>query len=280
MGKIQNFAIAVLFWVTLLTGCNSQVSSFVGGSSGGSSGGGTTTTNPPTPRIINNAYWTSGGGGTAGMSAAAYSISTTGVVNGDLLIMVGTVDNGSASNWPNPIAAGFTQLNQTYYGNDGQTVFVDWKIANNEPATYSGVYGPGIGSSAAAISLIAISGANASTVLNGTNSTFTFGAGGGVNPVTANTAGLTTTVNNSTLIHLSGADWQCFGFTSTTTLPASFLSLVSMGDRGATNTWDWSNLSVAYKTQATAGATGALNTSFTAPGCLSLGWVGLIAVAP
>src|SRR5438477_30533 len=84
---------------------------------------------PPTPRLISTA-WFNGAGSTAGMTHSGFSIPTTGVSDGDLLILIANVDNGSSALWPNPIAPGFTQLAQTYFGSDGQTYVADWKIAS------------------------------------------------------------------------------------------------------------------------------------------------------
>src|SRR5205814_712170 len=148
---------------------------------------------------------------------------TTGVTDGDLLLLIANVDNGSASLWPNPMAPGFTQLVQTFFGSDGQTYVVDWKIAAGEPATYTGTYQTGVGSSAAVIALIAVSNVNAAMPINA----FTSGNQGTTQsmPTVAPSAGVTTTVPNCAILYAAGSDWLSSPGSNSFTLPAGYAFL-------------------------------------------------------
>jgi hypothetical protein len=230
---------------------------------------------PPTPRLISTA-WFSGTGNSAGMSHSGYSIATSGVADGDLLLLIANVDNGSASLWPNPMAPGFTQLVQTFFGSDGQTYVVDWKIASGEPATYTGTYQTGVGSSAAVMALIAVGNANAAMPIN----TFATGNAGTTAsmPTTASSPGVTTTVPNCTILYAAGSDWLSSPGSNSFTLPAGYTSLMEGGDHGDNN-WDWTSQMVGWKTQPAAGMSGTISGTLTS-GINGIGWTVVIAVAP
>lgn len=238
---------------------------------------------PPVPRLISTSYFTDWSGTTykspSGMSRSNYVLSTTGVVNGDLLIVMGTIDAYSAGVWPNPFSTGFTQLAQTYYGGDGEAYFIAWKIANNEPATYSGTYITGTAAGSTVLTLIAVSGANQTSPIN--VSSITNGGSTNISPVTGTSSGVTTTVSNTTLIYVQGVDWLTSPGTGTFTTPTGFTNLSKSGDGGASGYFDWGSQQVAYKYQAAAGATGSITggqqNCATSSG---VGWLGVIAVAP
>jgi hypothetical protein len=229
----------------------------------------------PVPRLIATADYSSAGS-TAGMSASGFSISTAGVVNGDLLLFIANVDNGDNNNWPNPIATGWHQLAQHRFGSDGQTYVIDYKIANNEPATVAGSYGVGIGSSAAVIALIAVSGADQTNPINA----FLANDGNTTSsmPTVATSPGVTTTVSNCLIVYAAGADWLGFGSSNTFSLPAGMSSLMAMGDHG-NNMWDWTSQMVGWTAQLNPGATGSFTGTLTSstPG---IPWTAVIAVAP
>jgi hypothetical protein len=238
------------------------------------------TTGTPTPRLIAQAWFSNFSGttyaSTTGMSKSGFEISTAGVNDGDLVVFVGSIDNGSNTVWPDPIAPGFTQVAQAYYGSDGQTFVVAYKLASHEPTKYAGTYGSGIGSSSAAISLIAVTGA--STVMPVDNSLASFSSAAAMSPVNGGSTGLVTTVPGCTLLLASGVDWSAAGGTNTFTLPSRFASLSQLGDHGDLG-WDWTSQQVSWAPQASAGATGAVNWS--ASGSHSgQSWTVLVAVAP
>lgn len=239
-------------------------------------------TPPPVPRLISNSYFTDWNGATyrnsTGMDRSNFMINTTGVNNGDLMIIIGTIDNGSTTVWPNPIFPGWTQIVETYYGGDGETYVVAWKIANNESTTLSGVYGSGIISASTTLTLLAVSGANKTSPINITN--ITNGGSTNVTNVTGNSTGVTTTLQNTTLIYMQGVDWNGTPGTAVFTTPTGFTSLTQIGDHG-NNGWDWTSQQVAYKYQPLAGASGSISGGKqVSSGFQGVGWTGVIAISP
>jgi len=235
----------------------------------------------PTPRLIAQAYFSDAGtftyASTAGMKKTGFEVPTAGIVDGDLVLFIASIDNGSNTVWPNPIAPGFTQIAQNFYGSDGQTFVAAYKIASGEPPKYTGTYGSGIGSGSSAISLIAVSGANSAMPID--NSLASFVSTAGMNPVNGGSSGLVTTAANCTLLLAGGADWLGEGGSNAFVLPSGFKSLSQLGDHG-TLEWDWTSQQVSWGTQAAAGATGALDWSATGSPQNGQSWTVLIAVAP
>lgn len=233
-----------------------------------------------TPRLIANAWYSDFSGttyaSTVGMTKTSFEVSTAGIVDGDLVLFIANIDNGSNTLWPDPIAPGFTQIAQAFYGSDGQTFVASYKIANNEPPKYTGTYGSGNGSGSAVIALIAVSGAR--SVMPVDNSLASFSSAAGMSPVLGSSSGLVTTTANCTLVLAGGVDWLGQSGTNTFTLPSGFTSLSQLGDHG-TAAWDWTSQQVSWSTQATAGATGTVNWS--AMGSHNgQSWTVLLAVAP
>lgn len=234
----------------------------------------------PTPRLVAQAWFSDFSGttyaSTVGMTKNGFEIPTAGIVDGDLVLFIASIDNGSNTVWPNPIAPGFTQIAQAFYGSDGQTFVVAYKIADGEPPKYTGTYGSGIGSGSSAIALLAVSGAN--QVMPIDNSLASFSSAAGMSPVDGSSTGFVTTAANCTLVLAGGVDWLGAGGSNTFTLPNGFTSLSQLGDRGNL-TWDWTSQQVSWATQPTAGATGAVDWS--ALGSYNgQSWTVLIAVAP
>ena len=234
----------------------------------------------PTPRLVAQAWFSNYSGttyaSTAGMSKTGFEISTAGIVDGDLVLFIGSIDNGSNTVWPDPLAPGFTQIAQAYYGSDGQTFVVAYKIASGEPPKYTGTYGSGIGSASSTIALIAVSGASSVMPIN--DSLASFSSAAAMSPVIGGSTGLVTTAANCTLVLAGGVDWSLQTGTNTFTLPSGFTSLSQLGDNG-TLAWDWTSQAVSWATQATAGATGAINWSALGPHN-GQSWTVLVAVAP
>ena len=195
------------------------------------------------PRVIANAYFASGFTPSPGMTALGYAVPTTGVNNGDLLLFIANVDNGSQTVWPGAVGPGFHQLVQQYFGSDGQTVDVSWKIADNEPAAYTGSYGAGVGSSAATITLLAIAGADPTNPIHAFVPEL---APSPTTPVAALSPGVTTTVPGCTLIYAAGADWLQQTGAYAAMLPADLTELASFGDVGGA-AFDWTTQVVAYR---------------------------------
>jgi len=234
----------------------------------------------PVPRLIAQAWYSDFSGttyaSTVGMTKTQFEVPTAGIVDGDLVVFIANIDNGSNTLWPDPIAPGFTQIAQAYYGSDGQTFVAAYKIAHNEPPKYTGTYGQGNGSGSSVITLIAVSGANSAKPVD--NSLASFSSAPGMTPVDGGSTGFVTTAANCTLLLAGGVDWLGAGGTNTFTLPGGFTSLSQLGDHG-TAAWDWTSQQVSWSTQPLAGATGAVHWS--AMGSQNgQSWTVLIAVAP
>ncbi len=234
----------------------------------------------PVARLIGNAYYSDHSGSTfefpAGMSKTSFEISTTGIVDGDLVLFIANIDNGSGTIWPNPIAPGFTQLAQAFYGGDGQSYVVAWKLAKGEPATYSGTYGSGVGSGSATITLIAVSGANQTAPINAFLSEYDPGTA--VTPVPAVSTGVTTTVPNCLLVYAAGSDWMGSPGTNTFTFPTGFTSLTTIADRGG-SMWDWTSQMIGSAPKPATGASGAISGSMEGT-FTGTAWTAVIAIAP
>jgi hypothetical protein len=237
---------------------------------------------PPSPvaRLISTSYRANDSlKSPSGMSQTGYAINTTGVVDGDLLLIIANVDNGSSSVWPTPMAPGFAQLAEVFFGSDGQTYVVQWKIASSEPAQYTGSYGSGVGSSAAVIALIAVSNVNPVTPINTFLNTNGPSEGdGGQSPVIATTPGVTTTVPGCAIIYAAGADWLGGGGSNSFTLPSGFTSLAQLGDHGDSN-WEWTSEMVGWSVQPGAGPTGTIAGTLNSS-VKGIPWTAVIAVAP
>jgi hypothetical protein len=275
----------VVAFAILLSACVS-IPPFRGTSDDASTGSADANIGPLAARWIANAYRSGGDDnvavGTYMMSKAGYAIQTSGIVDGDLVLFIGNVDNGTQGFWGLP--AGFTQIvNHYYYGEDGQTYVVAWKIAAGEPAFYTSAYTAiDSTSGAATISLIAVTGYDPQNPIETALPTDHLVA---TDPADVGSPGISTIVDNSLLISASGADWSPQNGSNTFEPPADFQLLTSIGD---SNThWDWTCQAISYKFQPQAGPTGALTSTLTAvtypdgtPHIKGGGWNVLLAIAP
>jgi len=232
-------------------------------------------------RLVSTSYYTDWNGTTtyeypSEMSHTGYFVRTAGVVDGDLLLFIANVDNGSSTLWPNPVAPGFTQLAQNFYGNDGQTYVVAWKVASGEPASYAGNYGSGIGSSSAVIHLVAVSGAHRTSPINDFRATV--GSGAGTDPVLATSPGVTTSVPGCLIVYAAGVDWQSAPGSNTFSAPSGYTVIAELGDRGDM-TWDWTSQQIDTRVALAAGATGPITSSFDGTQ-IGTPWTAVIAIAP
>jgi hypothetical protein len=208
----------------------------------------------PLPRLIANAYFsdhypTGGPHGTPvlaspGMTSAAYSIATTGVMADDLLLFIGTIDNGDGMTWQLP--GGFGEIDHRTWGTDSETIVVGWKKAGaSEPPTYDATYGgSNIFSAAATITLIAVSGARTDIAPQSTTDTSAVGA-----PTMATSAGLTTTTAHNTIVYAGAADWISFVGTNNITAPGGYTSLAKITDHGNETDFDWTSQQVAFQVE-------------------------------
>lgn len=268
----------------LLSACVS-IPPFRGTSDDASNGSADASLGPFAVRWISNAYRDGGedadAHGTFMMSKAGYAIQTSGIVSGDLVLFIGNVDNGGQGFWNVP--TGFTPITQHYYGQDGQTYVVAWKIAAVEPTFYTGLYKAGVTSSAAAtVSLIAVTGYDPQNPIETALATDHQAP---TDPADVGSPGISTTADNSLLIFAGGADWSPEDGSNTVEPPADFLPLTSVGDRDTH--WDWTCQAISYKVQAQAGPTGALTSTLSgvsySNGTMHIpggGWNVLFAIAP
>jgi hypothetical protein len=236
----------------------------------------------PVARLISSAFfsdWFGTAYGTQGMSRMGYAVSTGDVRDGELLFLIGCVDNGSPTVWPNPLAPGFTQLAQTTWGTDGQTCVVDWRIASQEPPTYAGLYGPGVASASAVIALVAVDGARAIDPI--TSYASAPDSAGDADPVVASSGGLTTTAADTLVLYAASADWTCsFSHDVTTSVPSGFTTLLHEGDHGNAGS-DWTWLAIETGSVHDPGPTGTItSTQASTPACAGSAWTAAIAVAP
>lgn len=236
----------------------------------------------PVARLISAAYFTDWYGtayGTPGMGRTGYEIRSVGVRDGELLLLIGCIDNGSTTVWPSPLGPGFTQLEQDTWGTDVQTCVVAFKVAGAEPSTYAGTYGQGIFSGSSVLALVAISGARSvdpitdylATPTPGTNAT----------PVVASSTGLITSSPDTLVVFAASADWACTAsHVVSATVPPGFSTLLHRGDQG-TDACDWTWLQIETMTQHVAGPTGQISSTQTSStGCTGTGWTAALAIAP
>jgi hypothetical protein len=252
-----------------------------GDDDGGSTG------HAPKLRLINTAYASSYdhppvSRSTPGMTGTTWEIETNGIVDGDLVLFIANVDNGSNGVWQGLDTQEFTQLVQLFYpGDDGQTFIVAWRIAGpSEPATYTGGFGQDIHSAATTIALLAVTGYDRGRERPIEDSMYAVEPGAtGTRPSPSTSPGVTTTVPDTLLVWGTGSDWYSpSGGANTFTAPTGFTSLVTLGDRG-NMMFDWTSEQIAYRVQATPGATGPIQgtLSGTVPG---LPWNVVLAIPP
>jgi hypothetical protein len=234
------------------------------------------------PRVIANAYYGGSAAHSPNMTSTGYSISTTGVHDGDLLLLIANIDNGEDFEIPAP--PNFATMYDDFYGTDGQTYFVAYKIANGEADTYQGDYVSTGGSQMGAMTLVAIAGADPVNPINDYNTYV--GSDYENSPVLApvTTASDATTVDNCLVIVAAGADWEntsggtdiVEGFTGSATL------LTELTDQGsAATTLEWTSQTLGYFTQAGSGSLGTNTINIHADSAeMGEPWGVVIAVAP
>jgi hypothetical protein len=232
---------------------------------------------PPVARLISTAFF-SNTNASAGMSHDGFSIPTNGVHDGDLMLFIASIDNGSNTVFPNPIATGFHQLTQQFYGHDGQTFVVQYKIADHEPVNYTGTYGSGLGSGASVLNLVAFTNFDPAQPINAIHVFHEPQTTADMTPVFGNSPGVTTTVDHCLLVYASGADWGGSPGENTFETPTGFTKLAEFGDHGD-NSWDWTSQQIDTKVQDAAGATGPVTGSLTGT-FNGTAWTVLLAIAP
>ena len=218
------------------------------------------------------------------MSQQGYAISTTGIADGDLVLFIANIDNGTNDTWQLP--AGFTQLYQAFYnGGDGQTFVAGYKIvdsATGEGLSYVEPYGTGVASGCAVVMVLAVTGYDRTQPFD--NTTMTYGVTAD-NPVVLR-GQLTTTIANDRLILAGGADWLSGKGSNaqngnTTFDPPSGYDLVDgIADSGGFG-FTWTSQLVATRVAATPGNTGAEDAHMlSTPTITGTPWTVELAIAP
>lgn len=240
---------------------------------------------PLAVRWISNAYRIGGNdpvqGSTSGMLKESWTIPTTGIVDGDLVLFIANADNGFENFWKLP--PGFTVVVNHTFGSDGQSYVVGWKIAAGEPALYAESYQfTGKNGGSTTVSLVAVTGYDPQAPINAFRA---WDYPTNTDPVDISSPGLTTTADNSLLVFAAGADWVGENGFETVTEPDGFTKVTSFGDMN--DRFDWSTEYIASKVQPAAGPTGAIVASTSAvnisdgtvriPGA---GWDVVVAIAP
>jgi hypothetical protein len=233
------------------------------------------------PRVIANAYYSEGVANSSGMSGSGYSIPTTGILDGDLVILIANIDNGINDDFALP-GSNFMKLFDAKYGADGQTYFAAYGVAHNVGAVYTGAYVQTGGSQNAAMTLLAIAGADTSNPINYFKDHLGSDA---VQSPDAEVTGETdaTTTNNCVAVVAAGADWEnSAGGTVVEELPSELMLLAELTDEGNLKTqMEWTSQTVGWFPQPTAGLLGSNSISLVT-GSAEMGqpWGIVIAVAP
>ena len=203
----------------------------------------------PVAHKLADAYYSSQGVSN-GMTQTSYSVAIPTIPDGELVLFLANVDNGSNSVWVLP--PGFHQLHQIRFGNDGQTFIAGWKIASGETSPYAETYGNGIVSGNAVITIIGVTGADATTPIE--NSAYTLGTDNQQSPAMLGTNGVATTRPDSLLIFAGGVDWDQPDplANATFTEPPGFTVLDELSDSGGVS-FDWTTLMVSSMEVAAAG---------------------------
>jgi hypothetical protein len=235
----------------------------------------------PPVRVVSTAYYSGYYTSffSAGMDGTHFSIPTNDVRDNEFLLLFACVDDGSTTVWPNPIAPGFVQLAQDYFG-AGQSCQVSWKVAATEPARYFGAYGAGVVSGSAALALVAVD--TAATSLDAVNVQLPPVAGAGTSSITMTSGGVTTTVANDIVILAAAADWFWTAeHDIAMTSPGGYQSLLALTDQGSSSQMDWASIQIDWKLQVTAGDTNiaTVRQSTTTSGASAgAAWTAMIAV--
>lgn len=230
------------------------------------------------PRLIASGYYEHNTEAhSPGMAQGAYSLPTAGVVDGDLLVVIGNINSGSSATITPP--PGFQVIGNHTIGNYDQTSLAAWKLADHEPASYLESYGPSVSDGDAVFALIAIAGADPQNPVRHTS--FDDGSPTAqLSPVVESAVGLDTAAAGSLLLWAGGADWQADAgnHVAQFAVPDGYEELISMGDLGNAH-YAQTTLSVAFAGQRTTGPTGAVSGS-TATDNMGIPWAMLYEIAP
>lgn len=230
-----------------------------------------------TPRVIANAHY-SDTSASANNGQGFYDIEVPAgkIHEGDLLVIIGNVDNGPQWHVPD---ASWQQQRNVFFGNDGQTFVVFTKVAGAaEPSHYGGAI-DNVSSGAFTVSLLAIAKAGSFAIQHRTAPMCGSAGGCGENPVMNIADPVTTTVANTLVLFAAGADWLDQTATLTTMAPTDYTMLASFGDRDNQDFW-WTTQFIAYKLYGAPQTTPTLTGSTTSSHINGQSWALTIAIEP
>jgi hypothetical protein len=194
----------------------------------------------------------------------------SGVAVGDLLLLC-IASDGFTKGVEIVTPAGWTNLvNETPTAGDGQNYFVAWRIADgSEGSSFSGSV-PGSGGFWACC-CARFSGCDTTTPIDASADTVHTTADSA--PQTVVSPSITTTVDNTLLVHVAMLDTSAAGGkgSATWTAPTGFTSKQTFSDSG--HGWTYSNFYVSTGPQASAGASGTISSGAN-PGATA-GWCGI-----
>ena len=233
--------------------------------------------------MLHHSYWCNGSG-SPGMSQQGYGVSTSGIADGDLVLFIANIDNGTSDLWVLP--TNFLPLYQVFYnGGDGQTFVAGYKIVDSaagEGLAYTESYGPGVASGCAVVMIMAVTGFDrvhpfdAKAMSEGSVA---------ANPVVLR-GQLTTTRANDRIVLAGGADWLS-GYGSnaqsgntTFDVPSGYDLVDGIADSGGI-AFTWTSQLIATRVAATPGDTGIEDAHMlSSPTVTGTPWTVQLAIAP
>lgn len=222
------------------------------------------------PTVVANVHYSdTSATGSNGQGFYYIPVPPDSIHEGDLLLIIGNVDNGPQWNLPD---SSWHQERSVFFGGDGQTFVVFSKTATaTEPDHYAQSI-LAVSSGAFTASLLDIPKAGAFTVQHRTGSA-------GENPVHNIADPVTITVPGTMVIFAAGADWLGSTNTFSTTPPADYTPLASFGDKDNQDFW-WTTQQIAYAYYPAAQTTPTLTGTSTSQNISGESWAVTIAIEP
>lgn len=222
------------------------------------------------PNVVANVHYSdTSATGSNGQGFYYIAVPANSIHQGDLLLIIGNVDNNPVWNLPD---SSWHQERSVFFGNDGQTFVVFSKFAtSSEPDHYGGNI-MAVQSGAFTATLLDIPKAGAIALQHRTAST-------GENPVHNIADPVTITVPNTMVIFAAGADWLASTNSFSTTPPDGYTPLASFGDTDNQDFW-WTTQQIAYAYYATAQTTPTLTGTTTSNNIAGQSWALTIAIEP
>ena len=222
------------------------------------------------PTVVANVHYSdTSATGSNGAGFYYIPVPPNSIHEGDLLLIIGNVDNGPQWNLPD---ASWHQERNVFFGGDGQTFVVFSKTATaTEPDHYAQNI-MAVSSGAFTATLLDIPKAGAFVVQHRTAST-------SENPVHNTADPVTISAPNTMVIFAAGADWLSSTNTFSTAPPTDYTPLASFGDRDNQDFW-WTTQQIAYAYYPTPQTTPTLTGTSTSQNISGQSWAVTIAIEP